>query len=139
MSASTNAKRPPRSSRNCGHLPPLLLGAGGSQEDKTGGTCKVEWLGATCTVVGLFERWQCEIAEVGLAPGDTLVLYTDAITEARNAEGEEFGESRLLDTLRRHCHLPVGPLLQAIVGAVQQFTGGEQQDGIAMVIARLLA
>lgn len=124
---------------NCGHLPPLLLGAGGSPEDKSTGTCKVEWLGATCTVVGLFERWQCEVAEVGLAPGDTLVLYTDGITEARSAEGEEFGESRLLDTLMRHRHLPVGLLLQAVVSAVQQFSGGEQQDDITMVIARSLA
>ena len=123
---------------NCGHLPPLLLGAGVSPDDKTG-SCRVEWLAATCTVVGLFEGWQCEIAEVGLAPGDTLVLYTDGITEARSAAGEEFGESRLLDTLRRHCHLPVGLLLQAVVGAVQQFSGGEQQDDITMVIARSLA
>lgn len=90
-------------------------------------------------VVGLFNEWQCEVAEVKLAPGDILVLYTDGITEARSAEGEEFGESRLLDTLRSHCHLPVEQLLQAVVGAVQQFTAGEQQDDITLVIARSLA
>jgi sigma-B regulation protein RsbU (phosphoserine phosphatase) len=89
--------------------------------------------------VGLFSEWQCEVAEVNLAPGDILVLYTDGITEARSAEGEEFGESRLLDTLRSHCHLPVGSLLQAVVRAVQQFTDGEQQDDITLVIARSLA
>jgi serine phosphatase RsbU (regulator of sigma subunit) len=77
-------------------------------------------------------------AEVGIAPGDTLVLYTDAKTEARSADGEEFGESRLIDTLRSYCHLPVGPLLQAVVGAVQQFSAGEQQEDITMVIARSL-
>jgi serine phosphatase RsbU (regulator of sigma subunit) len=69
-------------------------------------------------------------SEVALVPGDTLVLYTDGITEARSAEGEEFGESRLLDTLRRHCHLPVKPLLEAVVKAVEQFSGGEQLDDI---------
>jgi len=31
-------------------------------------------------VVGLFENWRCGIAEVGLHPGDTLVLYTDGVT-----------------------------------------------------------
>jgi sigma-B regulation protein RsbU (phosphoserine phosphatase) len=90
--------------------------------------------------MGLFEAWHCEIAEVELALGDTLVLYTDGITEAENADGEEFGVSRLLDTLRSHSHLPVGPLLQAVVGAVQQFSsGGDQQDDITLVIARSLA
>ena len=68
------------------------------------------------------------------------MLYTDGITEATNAEGEEFGESRLLDTLGSHSHLPVEPLLQAVVGAVQQFSSGsEQQDDITLVIARSVA
>jgi len=43
---------------------------------------KVQRLDATSMVVGLFNDWQCEVAEVRLAPGDTLVLYTDGITEA---------------------------------------------------------
>jgi len=89
--------------------------------------------------VGLFDNWKCEVAELDLTPGDTLVLYTDGITEARNAAGEEFGESRLLETLQRCCHLPVESLLQAVVRSVQQFTGGEQQDDITLVVARSLA
>jgi len=121
---------------NCGHLPPLLLCGGGGAEDQASGIGQVQRLDATSTVVGLFDDWQCEVAEVRLAPGDTLVLYTDGITEARGAEGEEFGESRLIDTLRSYCHLPVGPMLQAVVGAVQQFSAEEQQDDITMVIAR---
>ncbi len=122
---------------NCGHLPPLLLRAGGSSP---GETPKAEWLSSTCTVMGLFEAWHCEIAEVQLAPGDMLVLYTDGVTEAENADEEEFGASRLLDTLASHSHLPVEPLLQTVVAAVQQFSGGsDQQDDITLVIARCLA
>jgi sigma-B regulation protein RsbU (phosphoserine phosphatase) len=123
---------------NCGHLPPLLVSGSGGAKDQASGMAKVQRLNATSMVVGLFNDWQCEVAEVGLAPGDTLVLYTDGITEARSAEGEEFGESRLIDTLRSYCHLPVGSLLQAVVGAVHQFSAGEQQDDITMVIARSL-
>jgi len=124
---------------NCGHLPPLLQRACGSSRSQVSEAPKVEWLHSTCTVMGLFEDWRCEIAEVQLSPGDTLVLYTDGITEATNADGEEFGESHLLDTLGRHSHLSVGPLLQAVVGAVQQFSSGsEQQDDITAVIARSL-
>ncbi len=125
---------------NCGHLPPLLLRATGSSQGRGSETPKVEWLHSTCTVMGLFETWQCEIAEAELAAGDTLVLYTDGITEAENANGEEFGVSRLLDTLGRHSHLPVVRLLQTVVLAVQQFSSGsDQQDDITLVIARCLA
>jgi sigma-B regulation protein RsbU (phosphoserine phosphatase) len=96
-------------------------------------------LRSTCTVMGLFEAWDCETAEVQLARGDTLVLYTDGITEATNSDGEEFGESHLLDTLRRHSPLPVESPLQAIVGSVQQFSSGsDQQDDITLVVARCL-
>jgi serine phosphatase RsbU (regulator of sigma subunit) len=123
---------------NCGHLPPALLRA--SSQDEPSKSPKVEWLHSTCTVMGLFEAWQCEIAEVQLAPGDLLVLYTDGVTEAANAQGEEFGDSHLLDTLKSHAHLAVGQLLQGVVAAVQQFSGGsEQQDDITLVIARAVA
>jgi len=124
---------------NCGHLPPLLLGASGTGQDQAVGRCRLERLDATCTVVGLFKGWECEIAEVVLNPGDTLVLYTDGVTEARSAEGEEFGESRLLDTLRAHCHLAVEELLHEVVKAVEQFCGGEQLDDITLLIARCSA
>ena len=124
---------------NCGHLPPALLPAWGSSQDQGSEPPKAEWLRSTSTVMGLFEAWHCEIAEVELAPGDTLVLYTDGVTEATNAVGEEFGESRLLGILGSHSHLPVGPLLQAVVEAVQQFSSGsDQQDDITLVIARSL-
>ncbi len=119
---------------NCGHLPPLLLRAGGGTPDQAS---KAEWLRSTCTVMGLFEAWRCEVAEVQLAPRDTLVLYTDGITEATNSTGEEFGESHLLDTLGSNSHLPVKSLLQTVVGAVQQFSS-EQQDDITLVIARCI-
>jgi sigma-B regulation protein RsbU (phosphoserine phosphatase) len=122
---------------NCGHLPPILLRANAGAE---GETPKVEWLIPTCTVMGLFEEWKCEIAEVQLAPGDMLILYTDGITEAENAEAEEFGAARLQDALASHRQLPVEPLLQTVVAAVQQFSGGgDQQDDITLVIARCLA
>jgi serine phosphatase RsbU (regulator of sigma subunit) len=80
---------------NCGHLPPLLLSMAG--ENGASGSCRVERLDPTSMVVGLFNNWKCEVAETELAPGDTLVLYTDGITEARNLAGEEFGEARLVE------------------------------------------
>jgi sigma-B regulation protein RsbU (phosphoserine phosphatase) len=111
---------------NCGHLPPLLLRADGHLERLT----------ATNTVLGLFEKWECSVAQVQLAVGDTLVLYTDGVTEAESPEGQEFGESRLLETLRAQIHLPVSDLIAAVVTAVGKFSGGEQADDITLVVAR---
>ena len=124
---------------NCGHLPPLLLRAGRDSNGLASAQPRVERLHSPCTVLGLFEEWQAEVAEVQFAPGDTLVLYTDGVTEAARADGEQFGESRLVDTVRAHCRLPPAALLQAIVEAVQQFSPGEQQDDITLVVARCTA
>lgn len=111
---------------NCGHLPPLLLRHNGS----------IEQLSSTCTVMGIFSDWEFAMAEVQLSPGDTLVLYTDGVTEAGSDDGEEFGEARLANLLREHAALPVPALLQAIVDAVQKFSGREQEDDITLVVAR---
>ena len=98
----------------------------------------IEWLHPTCTVVGLFENWQCETAEVDLAPGDMLVLYTDGVTEAEDKAGRQFGECGLVEILKSNAHLPVGPLLEGVVAAVQKFSVGQQQDDVTLVLARAL-
>ncbi len=121
---------------NCGHLPPLLLRAAPACDGAGAHLRAVEHLGPTSTVLGLFDDWQCVSAEVQLAPGDILMLYTDGVTEAPNAEGEEFGESRLIETLRCHRGLPVASLLATVERAVQQFSGAEQADDITVVVAR---
>ena len=121
---------------NCGHLPPLLL----RRDPRSAGVPPLlERLEPTSTVLGLFDDWQCNVAEVQLAPGDTLVLYTDGVTEAAGPDAEEFGESRLIDILRSNYTIPVQSLLEAIEAAVQQFSGGEQADDITVMVARCKA
>ena len=109
---------------NCGHLPALLLRRNGT----------VEKLGSTCTVIGLFEEWQCDIAECELRPGDTLAIYTDGITESFSETGEEFGEDRLTHALRRHRQLPSHELLSSIVDDVRRFSTPEQFDDITLTV-----
>jgi serine phosphatase RsbU (regulator of sigma subunit) len=111
---------------NCGHNAPLLLRAGG----------RLERLAATATVLGLFSDWDCTVAEVLLHPGDLLVMYTDGISEAPDNSGGEFGEARLVDTIRRNFDLPPSGLLATIQTAVQQFSGGRQADDLTMVVGR---
>jgi len=96
----------------------------------------VERLPATATVLGAFEAWDCSVAEAVLAPGDTLLLYSDGITEASSDEGEEFGETRLMDALGRHRHLEAPALVAAILRTVREFSGRVQEDDITLLAAR---
>jgi len=111
---------------NCGHLPALLL-----RRDNT-----VEKLDSTCTVLGLFKDWDCSIAERRLFPGDTLVLYTDGITESFNDTEEEFGEQRLIEALRRNRDLRPPAIIASIVDEVQRFSSREQHDDITLIVAK---
>ena len=114
---------------NCGHLSGLLLR----------GSEGVVRLDSTCTVLGLFKEWECAVSECHLLPGDTLALYTDGVTECFNTVGEEFGEARLLDSLRRNSGLPSSALLGAVVDEVQRFCPDEQYDDITLIVAKSVA
>lgn len=111
---------------NCGHNPPFLVRSNGT----------VERLAATATVLGLFEKWESSLCEVQIASGDVLVIYTDGITEAENVAGEQFGEDRLLETIRAHLGAPVPSILDAILTAALEFSEGEMRDDLTLVVAR---
>jgi serine phosphatase RsbU (regulator of sigma subunit)/CheY-like chemotaxis protein len=111
---------------NCGHNPPLLLRKGGA----------VERLIATATVLGLFSSLECSVADVHLEIGDILSIYTDGITETTGYSGEEFGETRLLESLRKSQDLEAACILRNVENAVRQFRLGEQEDDLTLVIAR---
>jgi serine phosphatase RsbU (regulator of sigma subunit) len=114
---------------NCGHYAPLLLRSKG----------EVERLDSTGTVIGLFEKLECAVDEKQLEPGDTLVLFTDGVTESCDPHGEEFGEGRLLDTLRRSFSLPTDRLLRSVVDEVRAFSPFEQHDDITLIVAKCTA
>jgi serine phosphatase RsbU (regulator of sigma subunit) len=111
---------------NCGHLCAFLLRQDGS----------VERLGSTCTVLGLFKEWDCSTGECSLAPGDTFALYTDGITEAFDTSGEEFGEQRLIDSLRRHREKTSPGLVAALMDDVKSFSPNEQSDDMTLIVAK---
>ncbi|MGC2526956.1 MAG: SpoIIE family protein phosphatase [Candidatus Acidiferrum sp.] len=111
---------------NCGHPPALIV----RQDDS------LDRLDPTATVLGIFKKWDCEIGERTLRPGDTLALYTDGITEAFNEARDEFGEARLIASLRRHRAKPSQSLLDSIVADVRQFAPHEQHDDLTLIIAK---
>lgn len=109
---------------NAGHNPPLLL--------RRDGVCVPLEKGGT--VLGVFGESKFEQGAVQLTSGDRVLLYTDGITEALNASGEEFGEERLLDLLRIHRHLNATALQQRIIAAVTEFCGGDFQDDATLLV-----
>jgi len=114
---------------NCGHLSALLLRANDT----------LERLDSTATVLGLFQQWDCSIGECQLLSGDMIAFYTDGITESFNPRGEEFGEQRLAEGLRRHRALASQEVLAAIVEEVRRFSPAEQYDDMTMIIAKCRA
>jgi sigma-B regulation protein RsbU (phosphoserine phosphatase) len=111
---------------NCGHCAPLLLRAGGE-------TTRLE---PTATVLGAFEDWNCAEDEVGLNAGDTLLLYSDGVTEATDPSGQEFGEDRLDRTLRETSGTTAENVTREIVNAVSTFSGSSRMDDITVVAIR---
>jgi serine phosphatase RsbU (regulator of sigma subunit) len=111
---------------NCGHLCGLLLRRDG----------RLERLDSTCPVLGLFKEWDCLVDERLLAPGDTLALYTDGVTEAFNDAQEEFGDQRLVEALRRHREQSSQAMVSSIVDEVRRFSPHEQYDDITLIVAK---
>ncbi|MCU1339124.1 MAG: response regulator receiver modulated serine phosphatase [Bryobacterales bacterium] len=111
---------------NCGHCAPLLLRAGS----------ELMRLEPTATMLGAFEEWSCAEDEVSLDPGDTLLLYSDGVTEAADHAGQEFGEDRLARTLRENSTLTAVDQVREVVNAVSAFSGTSHMDDITVVVIR---
>jgi serine phosphatase RsbU (regulator of sigma subunit) len=77
------------------------------------------------------------VVEVALAPGDTLLVYSDGLSEA-SAPGrdEPFGEARLAEALARGARLSAAALREAILEAVERFAGVEHGDDRTLIVAR---
>lgn len=99
---------------NAGHNAGLLVRADGA----------IQRLDATGMPIGLMPFAEYEKAEVTLAPGDLIVLYTDGLTEAANPDGDEFGLERLEAVVRRHAAEPLVALAVAIETVIEVFADG---------------
>ncbi|MBV9267377.1 MAG: SpoIIE family protein phosphatase [Acidobacteriaceae bacterium] len=90
------------------------------------------------TVLGLFPDAPYREAKVDTRPGDMVVAFTDGISEAMNAREEEFGEERLIDTVRRCNSRTAAELITCILDQVDAFTAGApQHDDMTLVVMRM--
>ena len=116
---------------NGGHNPPRLI-----RSDS-----RIEELPATQNLVlGVAPGHEYHNGEVRLAPGDTLFLYTDGITEAQNVNDEEFGEERLDAKLAGLGQLAAREIVTTVVAEVRAFAGdAPQSDDITCIAMRFAA
>jgi phosphoserine phosphatase RsbU/P len=117
---------------NAGHCPPILLRSAAA---KTGTVERLDQAGGT--VVGLLLECAYEQAEVSLAPGDLLVIYTDGFSEAMNPNLTEWGEERLIQAIAACNGLPAKDSITKITEAADAFaSGAPQSDDMTLVILR---
>jgi sigma-B regulation protein RsbU (phosphoserine phosphatase) len=109
---------------NAGHYLPMLVRADGS----------VERLGIGGPVLGVLPEADYEQAQVAVAAGDRIILFTDGLTEARNADDEEFGEQRLLNAAVAHRGCSAPSLQARLADAVVRFSGGRLQDDATLIV-----
>ena len=114
---------------NAGHNPPYKVSRDGRAIELMAGGI----------VLGMMDGLHFETATTVLKPGDLIVMYTDGITEAVNAEDEEFGEARVLELVRKSQDRTAQQLVDDLVSSVKTYFGNAPQaDDITVVVIRAL-
>lgn len=96
----------------------------------------VRHLAAPGVATGIASDEQYEEAVEKLSADDTLVIFTDGLTEARSG-ADVFGEQRLDEQVIRYAHLPVQLMAESIINEVTSFSGGRLTDDAALIVIRL--
>lgn len=113
---------------NAGHNPAMLY---------RGGSDRFDTLDATGPLLGTFEAATFKERQVEIASGDVLVLYTDGVTEAMNAAGELFGESRLQEVIRARKDETAVAIVRGIWETVRAYrSSGAQDDDLTLVVLK---
>ena len=109
---------------NAGHYLPMLVRNG-----------RCTRLTESGPVFGVFPNERYQHTEIQLEAGDVLALFTDGVTEVRNADGEEFGEGRLQQLLLDHS-LPAAELRNKVMSAVREFGSGNFDDDVTLLVLK---
>ena len=111
---------------NAGHLPPILIRGDERLRLDVGGT-----------VVGLMPIFTYDQQVIELQPGDLLAMFTDGITEAEDASGEQFGDERLAHLLREHTDKPLEEIVRIVTDRVRAWAHDpDNADDTTILLAR---
>ena len=108
---------------NAGHLYPILVSAGSIRMPEQGGA-----------VLGVFPDWISEDSMIELAAGDRLLLFTDGITEASDADGREFEEASIAAFAKAHVALSAKELNSRLLAQVTDHCGNQFQDDATLLV-----
>jgi phosphoserine phosphatase RsbU/P len=114
-------------SSNAGHNAPIVVHKDGTvRRLETGGM-----------PLGMFAGTVYEEEELRLAPGDTLLMFTDGLSEAQNRQRAQFGDDRLVEAVRGACDRSPDALLEFLLSEVREFAGSHpQSDDITALVVR---
>jgi serine phosphatase RsbU (regulator of sigma subunit) len=116
---------------NAGHNPPFIV-------RRANGAVDIEELTIGGSVIGLLPNMRYEDAVIDLASGDVFVAYTDGVTEALNAAGEEFGEARLKQYLKAFAGARADEIASKLSDVLTAWIGeAEQHDDMTLVVAMI--
>ena len=114
---------------NAGHTPPAV-----HQRENN----EIDWLMPTAPAIGLAEFFHPRTESVTLSKGDSLLLYTDGVTEVLNFSNEQFGQNRLAELLLQNVDLTASDILQIVLRQASAF--GESKslaDDVTMVALKV--
>jgi sigma-B regulation protein RsbU (phosphoserine phosphatase) len=116
---------------NAGHFPPFAAGRNGD------GVLEIRRLEEGGPVMGVIPLAGYQHGVASFRPGDVLVVYSDGVLEAARADGQEYGEERLLAAIRQNCGRGASELCDEIVGQVRAWVGsGELQDDLTLLVVK---
>ncbi len=113
---------------NAGHNLPILARATGETETLT----------TKSVLLGAFDFVEYKPRQTRLAPGDVVVMYTDGVTEAVNADNQMFGDERLEKLVKQSVSLSAEEIKRRILDEVLSFTAGlPQGDDITLIVLKV--
>jgi phosphoserine phosphatase RsbU/P len=108
---------------NAGHNAPIVVHRDGTHDRLDEGG----------SVLGIFQSQNFVAGTCTLQPGDRVLLFTDGVAEASLPEGEEFGDTRLIQLLRENCEASAEQLQKTILDTVGTFCGGNWHDDATLI------
>ncbi len=112
---------------NAGHNPPIIISKDG----------KVRRLDPTGFCLGMFPSVSYGVEQVKIEKGETVVLYTDGITDTRNSLNQEFGEDKLIGLLKKNAKKPAAEIISKLNNELGTFSSGvDPFDDMTLIVLK---